>query len=111
MLLLCLPAVLTVLSSSSFSSIAVTNGVLQLLVFVLTAHLPCLFTGRMSYVDIAWPWGLITIGLIPLLSSAPNSGDLRTWLVSFAYLIAGGRMALGGAVALTKGRFETEFPR
>ena len=25
-------------------------------------------TGRMSYVDLAWPWGLVTLGLQPLLS-------------------------------------------
>ena len=25
-------------------------------------------TGRMSFVDLAWPWGLVTLGLQPLLS-------------------------------------------
>ena len=29
-------------------------------------------TGRMSYVDLAWPWGLVTLGLQPLLSPAPD---------------------------------------
>ena len=29
-------------------------------------------TGRMSYVDLAWPWGLVTLGLQPLLSPAPG---------------------------------------
>ena len=35
-------------------------------------------TGRMSYVDLAWPWGLVTLGLQPLLSPAPD--QVPSWL-------------------------------
>ena len=88
------PMVLTFLLSSQFYSPSLTNMTLQTLVFLLTAHIPCLLTQRMSYVDIAWPWGLITIGLLPLLSP-PTIFTLRTYLVMAAYLLAGFRMALG----------------
>jgi len=105
-----LPSLLVLPFSSSFASTAILNNVLQLIVFMLTANIPCLMTGRMSYVDIAWPWGLVTIGLMPSLASATQTG-LRAKLVSGAYLVAGGRMAFGGAIALFTGRFQTEFPR
>ena len=91
------PTVLVFLVTSEFQGPSVTNILLQSLVFLLTAHLPCLLTGRMSYVDIAWPWGLLTIGLLPLLSPPPVSST-RTYLVMAAYLLAGFRMALGKLV-------------
>lgn len=110
MLLLCLPAMAALFLSNSFASTAILNAGLQLIVFVLTAHIPSLMTGRMSYVDIAWPWGLVTIGLLTFLSSATES-SLRVNLVSIAYLMAGGRMAFGGAVRFFKGGFQQEYPR
>ena len=38
------------------------KSTLQLIVFIFAANIPALITGRMSYVDLAWPWGLFTIG-------------------------------------------------
>ena len=67
----------------------------QLLVFTPTALVPALVTGRMSWVDIAWPWGLVTIGLVPLLCPPETAWSLRTVLVMGAFFAAGGRMALG----------------
>ena len=68
----------------------------QLLVFASTALVPALVTGRMSWVDIAWPWGLVTLGLCPLLCSpAAPAWSLRSCLVMAAFLAQGGRMALG----------------
>ena len=93
-LTICSPTVLAFLVTSQFHSPSLTNMILQTLVFLLTAHLPCLLTGRMSYVDIAWPWGLLTIGLLPLISP-PQVSSVRTHLVMAAYLLAGFRMALG----------------
>ena len=96
-LTICSPTVLAFLVTSQFYSPSLTNMILQTLVFLLTAHLPCLLTGRMSYVDIAWPWGLLTIGLLPIISPPPVS-SARTYLVMAAYLLAGFRMALGKLV-------------
>ena len=78
----------------TYSAPALTNLVAQLLVFLPTALVPALVTGRMSWVDIAWPWGLVTIGLSPLLSP-PETWSPRTYLVMAAFFAAGGRMALG----------------
>ena len=44
------------LASNSFSHIGLVNGFSQLLLFALVVCLPIWRTGRMSYVDIGWPW-------------------------------------------------------
>ena len=56
-----IPAVMLFVSQK-FQGVALLYGVLQLVVFICTANVPALMTQRMSYVDIAWPWGLVTIG-------------------------------------------------
>lgn len=87
------------------------NGVVQLTLFILVACIPFLKTGRMSYVDIAWPFGVALIGLqIILLGDGDN---LRQWIVGGVYLLIGLRMGIG---AITMGKatgviFKTEFPR
>jgi len=110
MLMMCFPPMVVLLVSNSFFSTAILNNVLQIIVFLLTANIPSLMTGRMSYVDIAWPWGLITIGVMPFLS-AVQENSYRTNFVMIAYMVAGGRMALGGAVQFFAGKLQTEFPR
>ena len=90
-----IPTVVTLILTNKFSSVTLTNMVLQTVVFLLTAHLPALLTGRMSYVDIAWPWGLVTLSLLPLLSPPPVPLTTRACIVMAAYFLAGFRMALG----------------
>ncbi len=92
-----------------FSSLVLTNGLAQLLLFVLVACIPAWKTGRMSYVDIAWPWGLVLIGLLILLYSPGY--DYRVWLVSGAYVFMGLRMGLGAIKMWRMGWLKTEFPR
>lgn len=110
LMLLGIPSVIVLFLHSMFSSHLMINILSQLVIFLLTAHLPCLLTGRMSYVDVAWPWGLVAIGILPLLSP-PEVWTTRSYLVMAAFLLAGGRMALGGAIALKQGRFNQEFQR
>ena len=43
----------------------ILNNGLQIIIFFLTANIPSFVTGRMSYVNIAWPWGLIMMGSCP----------------------------------------------
>jgi len=103
---------LCLLLSPQLSTAASLNAVLQLLVFLILAHVPALITGRMSYVDLAWPWGLFTLGVQPLLSPAPDQGwiDRRTF-VTAAYTFAGLRMGLGAVALLLKGHLKEEMPR
>ena len=102
------------LASSQFYGAAVTNALIQPIWFALSVHIPALVTGRMSYVDIAWPWGLVIIGLLPVFHSSSN----LTWcpwnranLISGAYLIAGLRMGLGALRFLREGHLDVEMNR
>jgi len=102
----------SLLASANFASAAAMNAVLQLAAFVLTANIPAIVTGRMSYVDVAWPCGLVIIGLGPLMQgTAINNGSLRCYFIMAAYLVAGGRMALGAIVHFWQGALQKEFPR
>ena len=94
LLTICSPFAVVLYLNSTYSVPAVTNAINQIIIFTVTAHVPALFTGRMSYVDIAWPWGLMAIGLLPLFSP-PEVFTPRTYLVMAAFILAGGRMALG----------------
>ena len=94
LLTLCTPSALVLFLTSTFGQPTLTNAINQIIIFLVTAHVPALITGRMSYVDIAWPWGLISIGLLPLFSP-PDVFTVRTYLVMSAFILAGGRMALG----------------
>merc|ERR1712168_737750 len=67
------------------------------------------FLKRMSFVDISWPWGLVTLGICPLLSGAQL--DTRTMMVSGAYILSGLRMGLGGIALAMKGHLRNELPR
>lgn len=92
-------------------SMLLTNAVAQLVLFALVACIPFWRSGRMSYVDIAWPFGVAVIGLNILLL---GDGDLlRRLLVGAVYLFIGLRM---GIAAVIMGRttgviFQHEFPR
>ncbi len=97
------------LMCSSFSAISAINGVLQMLLFALVVCLPIWRTGRMSYVDIGWPSGLVVIGVLTFLF---GTGDpVRVAIVSSAYVLVGGRMALGAVKMWRMGLLKREFPR
>lgn len=114
MYLIATPAVFLLLFSPQFSGPALLNACLQLVVFIALAHVPSLATGRMSYVDLAWPWGLVTLSLPPLLESfmAPDQSWLdRRRLAALAYFLAGLRMGMGALALLMKGHLKKEMTR
>lgn len=45
-------------NSNNFQSVALINGIGQLVLFLFVVCIPIWKTGRMSYVDIGWPWGV-----------------------------------------------------
>ena len=106
--------VIGLLASSQFSAPALTNLIIQPIWFLISVNIPALLTGRMSYVDIAWPWGLVMIGLVPIFH--PNSNVSwsplnRATLISGAYLLAGLRMGLGAIRLLRQGHLNEEMTR
>ena len=97
------------LFSENLTSISLTNGVLQLLLFALLVCLPTWRTGRMSYVDIGWPWGVTLIGIITWLYGEGDSTRIAT--ISILYILIGSRMGMGALKMWRLGMLKTEFPR
>jgi steroid 5-alpha reductase family enzyme len=95
--------------TESLAFIGFINGTLQLLLFTFVVCLPTWRTGRMSYVDIGWPWGLTLIGILTWLYGEGES--TRVAIVSIAYIFAGSRMGIGALKLWKLGHLNTELPR
>jgi len=95
--------------TQSLSEISLVNGVLQVTLFLFVVCIPAWKTGRMSYVDIAWPWGLVLIGVLTLFLG--EGYWLRKVLVSFVYIFMGLRMGLGALTMWKMGVLNKELPR
>ena len=96
-------------NSNNFQSIALINGIGQLVLFLFVVCIPIWKTGRMSYVDIGWPWGVALIGLITYCQI--NTITLSQTLVITAYILIGSRMGLGALKMWSMGLLKKEFPR
>ena len=68
-------------------SLLLVNSVVQLALFILVACIPFLRTKRVSYVDIAWPFGVALIGVQILLMG--DTDVTRQLLVGGIYLFIG----------------------
>ena len=100
---------LILLFTQSFSNLSMINCITQLVLFGLVVCLPIWKTGRLSYVDIAWPWGLVCIGILTLFFS--DGYVWRVRIVSAVYIFIGLRMGLGALKLWQKGYMKREFPR
>jgi steroid 5-alpha reductase family enzyme len=98
-----------ILSTSTFSAIAMINSLLQAILFLLVVCIPIWRTGRMSYVDIGWPWGLVLLGLLSLIYS--DGYWLRSFMISAVVILVGLRMGLGAVNMWRLGLLQKEFPR
>ena len=96
-------------NSNNLQSIALINGIGQLVLFLFVVCIPIWKTGRMSYVDIGWPWGVALIGLIAYCQI--NTITLSKTLVITAYILIGSRMGLGALKMWSMGLLKKEFPR
>ena len=95
--------------SNSFQTIAIINGIAQLILFLFVVCIPIWITKRMSYVDIGWPWGVALIGIIAYCLS--NNITLTQYLIMIAYVLIGSRMGLGALKMWSLGLLNKEFPR
>ena len=96
-------------NSNNFQSVALINGIGQLVLFIFVVCIPIWKTGRMSYVDIGWPWGVALIGLITYCQM--NTTTLSKILIITAYILIGSRMGLGALKMWSMGLLKKEFPR
>lgn len=93
----------------NFQNFLLINLISQIFIFLFIVCIPAYFTDRMSYVDIAWPFGLVTIGILSFFY-----GDgylLKKSIISMLYIIAGLRMGIGALILLKKGYLNKELPR
>jgi steroid 5-alpha reductase family enzyme len=93
----------------AMAALLLTNGLLQLLLFLLLAVFPAWRNERMSYVDLAWPWGLVLLGLLTWLMG--DGYGPRVALIGLVVLITGLRMGLLAYHLWQRGWFNREFPR
>jgi steroid 5-alpha reductase family enzyme len=97
------------LSNSLFFEIGLINLLGQSILFTLVVCIPIWRTGRLSYVDIGWPWGLVLLSLISFIFS--DGYWLRSFLVSLVIMLIGLRMGLGALKMWRLGMLDREFPR
>ena len=100
---------LLLLITEQFFVLSLVNGVAQLILFAIVVCLPTWRTGRMSFVDIGWPWGLTLIGVLTYIYGEGES--LRVTIISIAYIFAGSRMGIGAIKLLISGHLDKELPR
>jgi steroid 5-alpha reductase family enzyme len=92
-----------------FQEMVLVNGVLQIFLFLVVACIPAYFTIKMSFVDIAWPWGLVLIGVLVLFLG--EGYRPRIYMVAGMYLFSGLRMGIGALILFSKGHLKSELSR
>ena len=98
-----------ILNTTSFANLSLVNGLGQLILFIAVVCIPIWRTGRMSYVDIGWPWGLVLLGIVSFFLS--DGYWLRSLVVSIVLILVGLRMGLGALKMWQMGLLKKEFPR
>ena len=98
-----------ILWSTTFFKLALLNSLGQFALFTVVVCIPIWRTGRMSYVDIGWPWGLVLLGIVSFCFS--EGYWLRSLIVSSVVILIGLRMGLGALKMWHLGLLKKEFPR
>ena len=97
------------LLTNTLAKISLVNLLVQFILFGLVVCWPIWKTETLSYVDIAWPWGLVCIGSLTLLFA--DGYHWRVWAISGIYLFMGLRMGIGAIRLWQKGYIQKELPR
>lgn len=92
-----------------FRDVGIYNTIGQAVLFIFVVCIPISRTGRMSYVDIAWPWGLVLVGVISFIFS--DGYWLRSLFISGMVILVGLRMGLGAVKMWRSGYLDKELPR
>ena len=104
-----LACLLLMLSMPQLRDFTLGNVIIQTFIFLLFTIIPALRTGRMSYVDVAWPLGLLLIGIQVLLFTQEIT--LRSGIIAGLYIFAGGRMSAMALIGLKLAYLNKELPR
>lgn len=88
---------------------ALTNAGVQLALIIGVACVPAYRTRLMAWVDVAWPWGLVAIGVQTAFFGDLGSATVQATAV--IYLVTGGRMAAWGTRLMLTSRPVADLPR
>jgi steroid 5-alpha reductase family enzyme len=104
--LVCLAALVAAPATREF---ALWNVAVQLAIFIPSACVPAWRTGRMSYVDFAWPAGVLALGVQGFVFA----GELTPPAVVAAamFTVTGARLMYWGFLVVKPGWLTEEFPR
>ena len=91
------------------------HAFVQMFHFFCIAHIPCLVTGVMWWVDLAWPLGLMVISAYNYTQVVPakERASYKAEMITFCYFFQGFRMGMGAIylIAIKKWRTDTEIQR
>lgn len=90
-----LPFLFSLSAATDLKQLMLWNMAFQLTEFILMVQIPLALTGKMAFVDLGWPLGLIILGLNGLLFG--NGWIIRRYMVCGSVIIHGGRMFIGTA--------------
>ena len=102
-------AIVVLFTQSNFDRLLSINLILQSILFLLVVCIPIYKTQRMSYVDIAWPWGLVVIGTVNYLYN--DGTTIKILLSSIIVFLIGLRMGIGAISLWKKGYLNKELSR
>jgi steroid 5-alpha reductase family enzyme len=104
--LVCLVALVVNPATRTF---ALWNVAVQLAIFVPSACVPAWRTNRMSYVDFAWPAGVLALGIQTFVFAAEPTP--LTVAAAAMFTLSGGRLMYWGYLVMKPGWLKEEFPR
>jgi len=96
-------------TQSNFNELLSINLVVQSILFFIVVCIPINRTQRMSYVDIAWPWGLVLIGLVNYFYN--DGSEIKVLIASIIVSIIGLRMGIGALGLWKQGFLNKELSR
>ena len=96
-------------TQSNFNELLSINLVVQSILFFIVVCIPIYRTQRMSYVDIAWPWGLVLLGLVNYFYN--DGSEIRVLIASIIVSIIGLRMGIGALGLWKQGYLNKELSR
>mmetsp|Transcript_26371 Transcript_26371/g.39953 ORF Transcript_26371/g.39953 Transcript_26371/m.39953 type:complete len:388 (-) Transcript_26371:117-1280(-) len=100
--------------NSNFYALAIQNIKTQFILFLFMVQIPLLLTGKMTYVDLGWPTGLVLLACQVLMhnnSNSNNSGISIPLCLGILLLFHGGRLACGAYYVFFPYVFPKDLPR
>ena len=88
-----IPFLIYLSDADDLKHILLRNFQFQFLEFVVLVQFPLALTGKMAYVDLGWPLGLIILGLTGIRCG--NGWYWRRFLIGGCMVLHGSRMFLG----------------